>query len=142
MDYFDNLYYLLHFEENLLILNLYYFQFGDIRTYIVNSLIDFARNCSKSAYEHIIKEQLTAEVDPDKINDKVEEERNNLLTKKIISFDEILDNSSIIFMNEDINSITFIPKNNINEIELRGIRMMLNNLSSNSEGIKNFKKMK
>ena len=110
---------------------------GNIRLYILESLINFAKNCSKSAYEDIIQEQLIAEVEPNKINEKIEEERQNLLTKKIITFDEIINKSSIIFMNEDVNSITYIPKNNINQEEIQ-LMKILKSLNYDKQGIKDY----
>ena len=100
-----------------------------IRSFIIKSLISLTKYCTKSAYESL----LTGQYETSKYQigkyDEEEAAKNALkyLTdKKIISFNELLEKTSIVFLNEDILSMTIITTRDKNSEEYKHLQDLYN----------------
>ena len=82
-----------------------------IRSFIIQSFISLSKYCTKSAYDSLLRGQIeTTKTQSGNYNedDALKIAMNYLTDKKIISFNELLDKTSIVFMNEDIFSMSII----------------------------------
>ena len=120
----------LHIASN----NFNYPKLCKIRSYIIESLIKLSKYCTKSAYDSLLKCQNESQLYYDE-EESLKKANEYLTSKKIISFDDLLDNTDIIFFNEDINSITVITKKNKNSDKYENLFQLYNsgNLSINKK---------
>ena len=100
-------------------------ELGKIRSYIIESLIKLSKYCTKSAYNSLLNGQNESQKYYNE-EESLKQANEYLTSKKVISFDELLDNTDIIFFNEDVNSITIITKKNKNSKEYQNLLQLYN----------------
>ena len=109
-------------------------ELGKIRSYIIKSLIKLSKYCTKSAYDSLLNSQNEFQ---NYYNEEESLKKANeyLTNKKIISFDELLEKTNIIFFNEDINSMSIITKQKKNSKEYQNLFQLYNsgNLSKDKK---------
>ena len=105
-----------------------------LREFAVESFIDITRYFTKSAYDNLLNSQeITYESQEGKFNEEesIKQAINLLTQKEIVSFDKV--KPSLIFINEDMQSISIITTCERNEPEYKNLKDLYNSGNTGSD---------
>ena len=114
--------------------------FKKIRSFIIESLISLTKYCTKSAYDSLLRGQIeTSKSQSGNYNeeDALKIAMNYLTDKSIISFNELLNKTSIVFMNEDILSMSIITIRDKKSSEYQNLYDLYNSVFFRKENLQN-----
>ncbi len=106
-----------------------------IRSFIIESLIRLTKYCTKSAYDSLLSGQIeTSKSQSGNFNEDeaLKKAMNYLTDKQIISFNELLEKTSIVFLNEDKMTLSIITIKEKNSKEYQSLYDLYNSDGGNT----------